>query len=76
LEASYFALEPFLPDTARRAVWKDLQKFMTFCEQVRWRGPTTDMEIEEALQEFADHRDSIHTSLFPELFDRNIATWP
>lgn len=75
LEVSYFGLEPFLSDVKRKIVWKDIQEFIGFCDRIRWSSPTTDMEIEEVLREFAGHRDSIRASIFSELFDRRFLTW-
>lgn len=70
LEASYFGLEPFLSEPRRKATWEEIQKFIEFCDQIRGRNPTTDMETEVASKEFTFHRDKIRTLLFSELFER------
>ncbi len=71
LEVSYFGLEPFLSEPKREATWKEIQKFIAFCDQIRSRDPVTDMEIAVTSKEFTSHRDKIRALLFSELFDRN-----
>jgi hypothetical protein len=70
VEATYFGLEPFLPEINRKSTWEAIQSFIEFCNRIRGQDPTTDMDTEAAAKEFTGHRDKIRALLFPELFER------
>jgi len=70
LETTYFGLEPFLSEINRKTTWEAIQSFIEFCNKIRGKDPTTDMEIEVASQQFTKHRDEIRALLFTELFER------